>query len=267
MSSSALRTLVTGANRGIGLGLAAAYAERGDDVFAVCRRTSPELADLGVEVIDGVDLTDAAAIAQLPNRIGSGDLDVLICNAGINTDSPGLDDIEVSQLAEMFDVNTLGCVRTVLALLPRMSRGSKIMFVSSMGLIPLGVLGVRTVGNYGYRMSKAALISFGHALAHDVRERGIAVAITSPGRVDTGMLRTVFAEGRASASAVSTAADIYEVGRLLRARMDKLRIEESPAFDRDAEGNAAVPAEVSRLLREANSTQCEQAGEMATPYQ
>lgn len=257
-----LKVLVTGSNRGLGLGIAAAYAERGDGVFAVCRGSSPELTALGVEVIDGVDLADTAAVDQLPQRIGSGAVDVLICNAGINKDSADLDDIDVGDLAEMFDVNALGCVRVVLAMLPRMAEGSKIMLVNSMGLVPIGILGIHTVGNYGYRMSKAALISFGHALAHDLRDRGIAVALTSPGRVDTDMLRNVYAQGRTTSTAVEEAADIYLIGRKLRDRMDELRLEDSPAFDRDPDGNPAVPTAALRLLREVNAAQVRQAGEM-----
>jgi NAD(P)-dependent dehydrogenase (short-subunit alcohol dehydrogenase family) len=259
-----LRVLVTGSNRGLGLGLATAYAERGDHVLAVCRRTSPELAALGVQVIDGIELTDDDSMSRLRERVGPEGVDVLICNAGINKDSAGLDDINVGNLAEMFDVNTLGCVRVVLALLPSMKAGSKIMLVSSMGLLPLGILGARTVGNYGYRMSKAALISFGLALAQDVRDRGIAVALTSPGRVDTDLLRNVYAEGRASKGAINEAISIFEAGRMLRGRMDELRLEDSPAFQRDPQGNPAIPPDVLRLLQEANSTQFRQGGEMAT---
>jgi NAD(P)-dependent dehydrogenase (short-subunit alcohol dehydrogenase family) len=262
-NDKSLRVLVTGSNRGLGLGLAAAFAERGDHVFAVCRRSSRELAALNVEVIDGIELTVSGSVARLPDRVGPAGLDVLICNAGINKDSAGLDDIDVGNLAEMFDVNTLGCVRVVLALLPVMKRGSKIMLVSSMGLLPLGILGMRTVGNYGYRMSKAALVSFGHALANDVRDRGIAVALTSPGRVDTDMLRDVYAQGRTSKAAIDEALGVFEAGRMLRDRMDELTLDQSPAFQRDPQGNPAIPAGVLRQLQEANATQVRQGGELA----
>jgi NAD(P)-dependent dehydrogenase (short-subunit alcohol dehydrogenase family) len=232
-------------------------------VYVACRRTSPELDQLDVEVLEGVDVSDDASVAGLRERVGEEGLDVLICNAGMNNDSPGLDDIVVDDLAVAIDVNALGAVRTVLALLPSMREGSKIMLVSSMGVLPLGILGARTTGNYGYRMSKAALVSFGLALAHDVRDRGIAVAITSPGRVDTDMLRNVYAEGRTTKKAIETARGIDEVGRLFRDRMDELTLEASPSFQRDPEGAPAIPAEALKLLQEANSTQFGQASEMA----
>src|SRR4051812_35337686 len=105
------RTLVTGANRGLGLGIAAAFAERGDQVFATCRTTSPELDALGVTVIDGIELTSDEDVARLPAAVGPKGLDIVICNAGINEDRGGLDDIRIDALERMFDVNALGPVR------------------------------------------------------------------------------------------------------------------------------------------------------------
>jgi NAD(P)-dependent dehydrogenase (short-subunit alcohol dehydrogenase family) len=124
-----------------------------------------------------------------------------------------------------------------------------------MGLLPLGILGTPTVGNYGYRMSKAAVVSFGHALANDLRERGIAVLIASPGRVDTPLVRQVLAEGRVSEKILESAIDIETAGRLLRDRLDELTLDQSPLFQRDPEGNPAIPESVREQLLEANSAQ------------
>jgi NAD(P)-dependent dehydrogenase (short-subunit alcohol dehydrogenase family) len=228
---TALRVLVTGSNKGIGLGVVAAYAERGDTVFAACRASSPELDALGVRVVEGIELTSDAAVARLADAVAPEGIDVLVCNAAVNSDSPGLEDIEVARLAYMLDVNTLGCVRVVLTLLPHLRPGAKIMLVA-IGEQALNGLVVPThsLGNYGYRMSKAALTSFGAGLARDVRDRGISVVISSPGAVDTPMLRQVFAEGRTSQRVVDAAQDLYDVGRLFRDRLDELTLEDSPAW-------------------------------------
>ena len=61
--------LVTGANRGIGLEYCRQLQARGDQVVAVCREPSPELAALGVRIESAVELTDAAAMAALVQRL------------------------------------------------------------------------------------------------------------------------------------------------------------------------------------------------------
>jgi NAD(P)-dependent dehydrogenase (short-subunit alcohol dehydrogenase family) len=79
-------------------------------------------------------------------------------------------------------------------------------------------------------MSKAALTSFGSGLARDVRDRGIAVVISSPGPVDTRMLRETFAQGRTTQAVIDRARDPLEIGRLFRDRLDELTLEDSPAW-------------------------------------
>jgi len=234
-----MRVLVTGASRGLGLGMCAVLAQRGHRVLAVCREPTPGLLDLGVEVIDGIELTDDEAIGSLAQRLGAGGLDGLICNAGINQDAPSLDQIEVAALARMFDVNTLGAVRVTLACLPHLNRGAKIMLVG----VGTAALNVRapSVGNYGYRMSKAALTSFGFGLARDLRDRGIAILVCSPGPVNTDMLRGVVAEGRTPFDPAQ-APSAETVGAQLLDRMDELTLEDSPLWQDKPTGEPIVVA-------------------------
>jgi NAD(P)-dependent dehydrogenase (short-subunit alcohol dehydrogenase family) len=224
-----MRVLVTGASRGIGLALCAAYAERGDDVFAVCRAATPALTALEVRVIDGIELESDEAVAGLPAAVGPHRLDAVICNAAINVDSPGLEDISVDALARTLNVNALGAVRTVLATLPLLEDGGKIMLVGT-GTTALNVGKVPSRGNYGYRMSKAALTSFGFGLARDLRDRGIAVVVSAPGPVDTDMLRDVAAGGRTSFDPAQASAPI-DIARTFRDRLDRLTLDDSPAWD------------------------------------
>ena len=88
-------TLVTGANKGIGLQICTQLNARGDDVIAICRSPSPELSGLGVRIIDGIDVSDGESISRLKSELAGQKLDVLINNAGILTrDSFGSLDYE-----------------------------------------------------------------------------------------------------------------------------------------------------------------------------
>jgi NAD(P)-dependent dehydrogenase (short-subunit alcohol dehydrogenase family) len=217
------------------LGICAAFAERGDDVLAVCRRSTPELESLNVQVVPGVDVTNSAAVAKLPDVVGTAGLDVLVCNAGINLSSLGLEDLDVDACAREFDVNALGAIRVVLALLPMLREGSKIMLV---GIGESTLNRKATSGaNYGYRMSKSALTSFAFGLARDVRDRGIAVVVSNPGPVDTEMLRTAHKQGRTSYDPTESPSP-FAVGRMLRDRIDELTLDDSPTWQR-APDNAA----------------------------
>jgi NAD(P)-dependent dehydrogenase (short-subunit alcohol dehydrogenase family) len=175
--------LVTGANRGIGLALCRRLKEKGRDVIAVCRKSSPALDALGVRVEAGVDVTSDEAVAALAQRLSGVALDELICNAGILRDE-GLDDRAYDDIREQFEVNAVAPLRVVAALHRNVSRGGKIALITSrMGSIADNGSG----GHYGYRMSKAALNAAGMSMARDLAPSGIAVAILHPGYVRTDM--------------------------------------------------------------------------------
>jgi NAD(P)-dependent dehydrogenase (short-subunit alcohol dehydrogenase family) len=175
--------LVTGANRGIGLALVRRLAEKGRDVIAVCRRSSPALDALGVRVEAGIDVTSDDAIATLARRLEGVALAELVCNAGILREDD-LADVTFDDVRAQFEVNALGPLRVVKAFRPNLGKGSKIALITSrMGSIGDNGSG----GSYGYRMSKAALNAAGMSLARDLKPAGVAVAILHPGWVKTDM--------------------------------------------------------------------------------
>jgi len=174
--------VITGANRGIGLELARQRSER-DTVIAVCREPSDALRSLGVRIEPGVDVTDDAAVADLAERLEGTRIDVLINNAGILRRET-LERLDFDSIRRQLEVNALGPLRVSAALSPLMGEGSKIAIVTSR----MGSIGDNTSGGrYGYRMSKAAVNMAGVSLAHDLRDRGVAVAILHPGFVRTDM--------------------------------------------------------------------------------
>ncbi len=175
--------LVTGANRGIGLQLCRQFAARGDEVIAVCRESTDELAALGVRVIDGIDVSNGDAVDTLREELDGQPIDVLVNNAGILLrDTFG--EIDYDAMAEQYRVNTLGPLRVTEALIDNLHRGSRVAIVSSrVGSIEDNSSG----GNYGYRASKAAVNMIGTNLKHELLPRGIAVALLHPGLVATDM--------------------------------------------------------------------------------
>lgn len=176
-------TIITGANRGIGLELCRQCHARGDDVVAICRSTSDELSALGVRVETGIDVSDDGVVSVLRERLSGEPVDMLVNNAGVLR-RQSLPELDWDSMRLQFEVNSLGPLRVTAALLPNLHEGSKVGIVTSrMGSIADNTSG----GSYGYRMSKAAVNIAGVSLARDLAPRGIAVALLHPGWVKTNM--------------------------------------------------------------------------------
>lgn len=207
-------TVVIGANRGIGLEMTRVFAARGDDVVAVCRNTSPELEQIGVEVRTSIDVGYDACEAPLQYALKDRKIDNLVHNAGMLTRET-LDDLDFARIRKQFEVNTLGPLRVVTALLENLQEGSKVAIVSSR----VGSLGDNGYGgNYGYRMSKTAVNMAGVNLSIDLKPRGIAVFLLHPGFVMTGL--------------TGGAGDVLpdEAARGLVAQIDRLGLDETGTF-------------------------------------
>lgn len=185
MSTSGNTIVITGANRGIGLELARQFIERGDRVIAICRKPSAELEALDGRVESGIDVTDAAGLVELARRLEDTSIDVLINNAGVLQPAE-FDHIEdqLDAFRRQFEVNALAPLRVTRALLERLGDGAKVVIVTSrMG----SIADCDSGGHYGYRMSKTAVNMAGTCLAHELRDRGIAVGLLHPGYVRTDM--------------------------------------------------------------------------------
>ena len=188
-----MRVVVTGANRGLGLGLARAYAARGDDVWATAREPSdaPELQALargsGEKVhVHELDVRRDEQARALAGAVGDLGVDVLVNNAGVSGKwSTSLSTFDAEEALRCFDTNALGAIRVARALLPnlRAARGKIVNMTSLMGSIADNDSG----RGYAYRMSKAALNMATRNLAHEVKGfGGIAMAL-HPGWVKTEM--------------------------------------------------------------------------------
>lgn len=214
------RVLVLGSNRGIGLELCRQLSARGDTVVATCRRTTPELGALGVEVHEGVDLTQRTTLDALAERLPEQSLDALLVVAGV-LKGVSLEGLDAQVIRDLFEVNALGPLSAVHALRRCLRKGESGRTGAKVGLITsrMGSIEDNTSGgSYAYRMSKAALNMAGRSLAHDLSPQGIAVQLMHPGWV-----RTEMTGGTGHIDAAEAAAGLI-------ARLDALTLETTGTF-------------------------------------
>ena len=208
------KVLITGANRGIGLELCRQFRERDDEVIAVCRSGSNALDELGVRVIDGIDVSKDVGVAALAAALGDESIDILVNNAGILRPDK-LDSVDFDSMLEQYRVNTIGPLRVTRALLGNLKSGSTVGIVTSR----VGSIEDNTSGNnYGYRCSKSAANMVGMNLHHDLSPRGITVLLLHPGYVRTDM------------TGGSGMTDADESARGLVARLTELGPDQSGTF-------------------------------------
>ena len=123
------------------------------------------------------DVTDAVGVAAAADMIG--DLDALVANAGIGIAAP-LELLPTAELTRQLDVNVVGQLRVLQAVLPalRRSRGRIVLMGSIGGRSALPFLGA-------YTMSKFALESMADTLRVELAPFGIVVALIEPGSIAT----------------------------------------------------------------------------------
>jgi 3-oxoacyl-[acyl-carrier protein] reductase len=172
--------LVTGGNRGIGLAIATAFAQDGDNVAVTYRSGEPPAGFLGVKC----DVTDADQVTAAFERIEAeqGPVEVLIANAGITRDTLLLRMADEDWDA-VIDTNLTGSFRVAKRAakgMLRMRRG-RIVFISSV----VGLLG--SPGQVNYAASKAGLVGMARSMARELGSRGITTNVVAPGFVETDM--------------------------------------------------------------------------------
>jgi NAD(P)-dependent dehydrogenase (short-subunit alcohol dehydrogenase family) len=187
-----MRIVITGAGRGIGLGLTKAYVARCYDVHATARKpaAATALSELaaasdGKLKIHQLDVTDDDAVERLGDELGDIPVDILFNNAGVGSSYTGLANLDLEEAILQFNTNALGPLRVTRALLDNVvqARGKIVNISSTMGSIADNTSGRA----YPYRMSKAALNMASKNMALELSRHGITVVVINPGWVQTDM--------------------------------------------------------------------------------
>lgn len=183
--------VVTGGNRGIGLGISRAFAQSGCNVAILCRnlasgeQAAAELSQYGTAVfaaecdISSLDSVKAAAAAVF-ERFET--LDVLVNNAGVSTVVHFLEDRDLAEWNRVLDTNLHGPANCVYYFAPKMvagGRGGSIINISSIGGTCVGSAKDQPMAPYN--ASKAALNHLTRFLAIDLGDAGIRVNAIAPG--------------------------------------------------------------------------------------
>lgn len=226
--------VVTGASTGIGEATALHLKELGFDVRAGARKDedAERLRSQGVTPLR-LDVTDNASIAAAGGELGDAPLAGLVNNAGIAVSAP-LEFVPIDELRRQLDVNLVGQVAVIQALLPALRRGrGRIVNVSSIG----GRVALPLAGPYN--ASKFALEGISDALRREVAQFGIDVSVVEPGGVKT----PIWSKGAETAERI--AADLPpEAEQLYGAMVETLRRESR----RIAETDGMDASEVARVI-------------------
>ena len=184
--------LITGANRGLGLGHVKYCLQQGYQVIAAARRPESVAAFEALKQEYGerferiaLDCGCAESIAGLDKVLVGRSLDLVINNAGVCHDE-NLGEWTTGAFEETMRVNVTGPALIAQAALPCMGEGAKLINVSSgMGSLESNI----NPGNGfdAYAASKAALNILTRRLAEMLRPRGVVVIAMSPGWVRTDM--------------------------------------------------------------------------------
>ncbi len=175
--------MVTGGSRGIGEGIVCAFAARGDRVYFLYEKQHDSAKQVALSTGATAiccDVADKQAVEAAFAQVG--DVDVLVCNAGICY-SGLMQDMTEAQWDRQFAVNVKGIYNCVNAAMPGFLKNHRgcIVNISSMW----GEVGASC--EVGYSATKGAVIALTKALAKELGPAGIRVNAVSPGVILTDM--------------------------------------------------------------------------------
>lgn len=190
--------LLTGASSGIGEALALEIAKKSAILGLLARREDMlrRLAEkceaAGTKArIFACDVTDAEAVQKAADALHDefGRIDILIANAGIGGNNPETRNLQPEAVKKVIDINLLGSVNSVAAVLPKMleRKSGQLVAISSLA----GFRGIPK--SAAYSASKAGMTAFFESVRLDTQDKGVSVSIIQP-----GFIKTPLTSGRAN---------------------------------------------------------------------
>src|SRR4051812_1423351 len=180
--------LITGADSGIGRGVAVLYAREGADVAIIYLPEEQQDADETKQAVEKEgrrcmlipgDVKDASfcrrPVAQTLRKFGK--LDILVNNAAFQHRQEGLEKLSEEQWEKTFRTNIFGYFYMAKAAVQHMKPGSAIVNTSS----ETGLEGNKKLLDYS--ATKGAINAFSKSLAQNLVEKGIRVNCVAPGPV------------------------------------------------------------------------------------
>lgn len=213
------KALVLGASRGLGAACAQELAAEGAHVFAAARSVERIATGEGIESL-GIDLSDAAAVADLGARMAEEKIDIIVNNGG--GPPPGsAQGHDPAAWTRAFQDMAAPLIALTDAVLPGMKerRWGRVITIASSGVIaPIPNLALSNV-------VRSALVGWSKTLATEVAADGVTVNMVLPGRIGTDRVDQLDA-----ARAKREGIDIEEVRRQSRATIPAGRYGEPEEF-------------------------------------
>jgi NAD(P)-dependent dehydrogenase (short-subunit alcohol dehydrogenase family) len=212
--------VVTGGSRGLGRGIAVAFAKAGADVAVIYRKRVDEAEEV-VAAIEAVGRRGIALQADVGHwdeisgavdaaRSELGGLDIVVANAGVGNPHVSLADTPIERWRKIMSVNLDGAFYTVKAAMPYLlaqGHGNALLLTS-----PGGEKACPNQGAYG--ATKAALYSLIATWGKEVAGSGVRVNGLSPGIFVTDMTAQVRAVPASERVPMGRFGDPEELGRI-----------------------------------------------------
>lgn len=184
--------VVTGAGTGIGAAIARSFAAAGARVAFVGRRVEPlaaAVAGLDAErvLLHSCDVSDRSAVATLASAIEAewGAVDVLVNNAGINTNPRSVGEVAPEDWDQTIAINLTGVYNMVRAVLPGMRRQNDGLIIA---ISSIAGLRASKLAGAAYSASKHGAVALTNSINEEEAASGIRACAICPGEVETPIL-------------------------------------------------------------------------------